>query len=115
MLKEASTLKTDVNEKRFGGNGFVKSKPLLATEEFLGKGRLFAHNIIPPGSSLGFHKHEGDFETYYILCGEGTVNDNGVLKPVKAGDLVYTAPGESHGMENTGTEDLEYIALILFA
>ena len=66
MIKEAATLKEAVFEKRFGGKGTIKVKSLLDAEEFIGKGRLFAHNIIPPGSSLGYHKHEGDFETYYI-------------------------------------------------
>ncbi len=115
MIKEAATLKEAVFEKRFGGKGTIKVKSLLDAEEFIGKGRLFAHNIIPPGSSLGYHKHEGDFETYYILRGEATVNDNGVMKTVKAGDVVYTPPGESHSIENTGSQDLEIMALILFA
>ena len=82
---------------------------------FCGKGRLFAHYVIFPGSSIGFHQHHGDFETYYILKGEGVINDNGVKTPVKAGDVIYTADGQSHGLENTGTENLEVIALVLFA
>ena len=114
MIKTAETLQVVELEKRFGGKGKVKNKALLNLEEFRGKGRLFAHNVIPPGASIGFHKHEGDFETYYILHGEGVINDNGELKPVKTGDVVYTSSGESHGLENTGLQDLEVIALVLF-
>ena len=114
MIKESASLPTTVFEKRFGGKGSVQVKTLLSLEGFRGKGRLFAKNIIPPGSSIGFHKHEKDFETYYILSGEGIVDDNGAAKPVKAGDVVYTAPGETHSIENTGSQDLEMIALILF-
>ena len=84
-------------------------------EQLQGKGRLFARNTIKPGSSIGNHLHKVDFETYYILSGEGTVDDNGVTSVVKAGDVVYTSGGDSHSIENTGKIDLEMIALILFA
>lgn len=115
MIKFADALQTNVYQNRFGGQGEVTMKPLLTKEEFCGKGRLFSHNIIPPGSSIGFHKHEGDFESYYILKGSGIVDDNGTKTAVKAGDLIYTADGESHSLENTGTQNLELIALVLFA
>ena len=81
-------------------------KPLLSPEEFLGKGRLLSHSVIFPGSSIGVHTHKGDFETYYILKGEGVVNDNGVLTAVGPGDVVYTGSGESHSIENTGQQNL---------
>ncbi|KJS23558.1 MAG: cupin [Clostridiaceae bacterium BRH_c20a] len=116
MLKKGSDLKREVIQCLKGGKGEVELIHLLEVDknEFNGKGRLFARNTLKPGASIGFHKHEGDAETYYILSGEGTVNDNGTIKVVQAGDLVYTPHGESHSLENTGTTDLEFIALILF-
>ena len=115
MIKQGDTLQPVTYQNRFGGQGEVTMKHLLAADEFCGKGRLFAHNVIFPGSSIGFHQHHGDFETYYILKGEGVVNDNGVKTPVKAGDVIYTRDSESHGLENNGTENIELIALVLFA
>ena len=41
--------------------------------------------------------------------------DNGELKPVTAGDVMICKDGEEHMLENDGTEDLEFIALILYA
>jgi mannose-6-phosphate isomerase-like protein (cupin superfamily) len=114
MIKHAEDLKTEVSTNRFGGTGEIHSTSLLAKEQFLGKGRLFAHNKVKPGSSLGRHQHNGDFEVFYILRGEGIVDDNGSKSPIKAGDVIVTSNGESHGIENTGRVDLEYIALILF-
>ena len=115
MIKKADTLQPVTFQNRFGGQGEVTMKHLLTGEEFCGKGRLFSHNVIFPGSSIGFHQHHGDFETYYILKGEGIADDNGTKTPVKAGDVIYTKDGESHSIENTGTENLELIALVLFA
>jgi mannose-6-phosphate isomerase-like protein (cupin superfamily) len=114
MIKHAKDLPFEVVAKRFGGNGEVASTRLLETEQFQGKGRLFAHNRIKPNSSLGLHQHKGDFEVFYILGGEGIVDDNGSKAPVKKGDVILTGNGESHSLENTGSEDLEYIALVLF-
>jgi len=115
MIKKADTLQPVTFQNRFGGQGEITMKHLLTGDEFCGKGRLFSHNVIFPGSSIGFHQHHGDFETYYILKGEGLVNDNGAKMQVKAGDVIYTRDSESHSIENTGTENLELIALVLFA
>lgn len=77
------------------------------------KSKLFARITLKPGSRTPLHKHEGDFEVYYIVSGQAMVNDNGELKPAKAGDIIFTDHGESHSLENTGESDLEFIALIL--
>jgi mannose-6-phosphate isomerase-like protein (cupin superfamily) len=87
---------------------------LLEKDQFHNKGRLFAHNRLQPGSSIGYHRHEGDYEAYYFIRGEGMFNDNGREYPVRAGDCTLIGVGESHGIENTGGEDLEFIALVLF-
>lgn len=114
MIKRAEELSRDVFTNRFGGNGEVHSTRILEMDQFNGKGRLFARTLLKPGCSIGYHQHNGDAETYYILSGTGTVNDNGTLVQVKAGDVIYTTSGESHSIENTGDTDLAYIALILF-
>ena len=49
-----------------------------------------------------------------MLKGEGIYNDNGTEVEVKAGDVTYCAPGEGHGLENRGSEDLVIAALIMF-
>jgi mannose-6-phosphate isomerase-like protein (cupin superfamily) len=115
MIKRAGELSAEVFPNRFGGKGAVKVTRILEKDEFYGKGRVFARNTIEPGSSLGYHQHNGDFEVYYILRGHGTVNDNGQEVQVGPGDVVYTGNGQYHGIENTGDETLEYIALVLFS
>lgn len=115
MIKRAKDLPSEVVSKRFGGKGEINVTRLLEMEQFQGKGRLFAHSKIRPASSIGLHQHNGDFEVFYILSGEGIVDDNGTKAPVKAGDVILTGNGESHSLENTGSSNLEYIALVLYA
>ena len=75
--------------------------------------KVFARVALRPGSMAPLHKHEGSFETFYILAGEGLVDDNGTMAEVKVGDVVFTDDGESHSIKNTGATDLEYIALVI--
>ncbi|KGK86248.1 cupin [Desulfosporosinus sp. HMP52] len=116
MIKHPEELRTDSVSNFRGGKGEIQMTHFLETEkdEFKGKGRLFAKNVLKPGTSIGLHEHVGDFETYVILSGEGMVDDNGEQKSVKPGDVIITKNGEKHSIENTGTVDLEVMALILF-
>ncbi len=50
---------------------------------------------------------------FFIIAGRGTVNDNGVKTPVGPGDAVLTGGGMGHAIENTGSEPLELMAVIL--
>jgi mannose-6-phosphate isomerase-like protein (cupin superfamily) len=96
------------------GKGTVKLFHLLEKDELSGKGRLCVREVIEPNNSVGYHRHEGDFELYYVLEGEGIVNDNGFETTVRKGDVVRTGNGEFHSIKNAGSADLELIALILF-
>ena len=116
MIKHLEDLRQDTVFEFRGGKGEMQITHFLDVEkdEFNAKGRLFAKNVLKPGTSIGLHEHIGDFETYFVLSGEGLVNDNGYQKFVKPGDVIITRSGEKHSLENTGTLDLEILALILF-
>jgi len=116
MIKHLEALRQDTVTEFRGGKGDLQITHFLEVEknEFNAKGRLFAKNVLKPGASIGLHEHIGDSETYVILSGEGLVNDNGDQEFVKTGDVIITRHGEKHSIENTGTSDLEFLALILF-
>lgn len=105
---------TVVMKEAYGGKGEVRLEMLLGESELKDKCGLFARVTIPKGSSLGYHEHHGNAESYYIVSGEGVYNDNGVERIVKAGETTWTADGSGHGLDNTnGKEDLVFIALII--
>lgn len=115
MIKRGHELKVDVHEKFVGGKGTLTNTNFLDKVDASGKGRLFAKSMLTPGSSIGYHKHDGDFETYYILSGKALVTeDDGSQHTLEAGDVMYTPNGSSHSIENCGDMNLEYIAIILF-
>ena len=115
MIRKSEGKSTEICERKFDGEGFIKVRSLLNNpEEMHKKGRTFAHTTILPGHSIGFHIHNGESETYYIYSGEAEFNDNGTIKTVAAGDVTFTPPGHGHGIKNIGDVPLEIIALILF-
>ena len=118
MLRRAEDMRSEIGTNLRGGQGQVEMTHILESSqnEFNDKGRVFARITLPPGASIGYHQHVGDSEAYYILSGQGIVNDNGTEEAVKAGDMVLTRDGEYHGIVNTAAaEDLVFIGLILFA
>jgi mannose-6-phosphate isomerase-like protein (cupin superfamily) len=80
---------------------------------FSGKARLVAEVTIPSGASIGFHRHEGEEEIYYILSGSGEVDDQGEVDQIGRGDVVLTGGGNRHAVRNTGTVPLVLLAIIL--
>ncbi len=114
LFRHSSDMVTLQHEHLRDGKGTVTVKHLLNPDEMLGKGRLFAENILPPGASIGLHRHEGDSEAYYILRGNGIYHDNDQVFSITAGDLALVDDQNSHSIENTGDIPLVFIALILF-
>ncbi|MGI5959625.1 MAG: cupin domain-containing protein [Massiliimalia sp.] len=101
-------------ENMAGGKGHVLIERLLDEQQLNGKCGLYAKVTIEPGCTLGYHEHHGETETYYILSGEGSYNDNHEANiPVAAGDVTFCPDGKGHGLDNTGDTDLVFMALII--
>ncbi|HYW82139.1 MAG: cupin domain-containing protein [Spirochaetia bacterium] len=113
MIKRIGDMEKEVRERMRGGTGSVEFLHIFRREELKGKVRLLARLRLSPGSSIGYHEHEGEEEVFYILSGTGTVTEQGVTSTVGPGDAVLTAAGGGHSIENQGTEPLEFIAAIL--
>ena len=74
---------------------------------------MFALASLKPGEEVGFHIHEGESETYYIISGKGIYNDNGTEVEICPKAVTFTPSGTGHGIKNTGDEMLEFLALII--
>ena len=104
---------TTDSEKKAGGKGITSVMEIMDPTAYLGQNKLFAQVTLKPGCSIGNHKHEGNSETYYILSGQAAYSDNGHFVSISKGATTFCPDGESHSIENTGTDDLVFIALIV--
>ncbi len=71
MIRRSSE-RTVETKKMFDGEGQAILQHILnGREEMYDKGRVFSHIVLKPGCEVGWHIHQGDGETYYILKGTG--------------------------------------------
>lgn len=113
MIKTAGEQQVRIRENVRGGDGAVAFHDFLLTDESFGSGKLFSRTELPAGASIGEHRHDGEFEVYYVLGGTVEVLDGGVWQTMRRGDMHLCASGESHAIKNTGTEEAQILMLIL--
>ncbi|MDR0998703.1 MAG: cupin domain-containing protein [Treponema sp.] len=112
MVLQRGEMKTETKEKMRDGQGSVHFTHLVdcGKEKNI---RMLAELTLPPGASIGYHRHDSETEYYIILSGTGEVDDNGTLRQVGAGDSVITGDGASHSIKNTGAVPLVFHAVIV--
>jgi quercetin dioxygenase-like cupin family protein len=118
MIRHQDDQEVSLNEHMRGGNGTVRIENLLNAkqDEFYGKGRLFSRITLKPGCSIGYHVHENEMESFYILFGNPEYDDNGQMTVLSPGDTTLTRSGEGHGIKNPADAftDVTFIAMILY-
>jgi mannose-6-phosphate isomerase-like protein (cupin superfamily) len=112
MIVCRNEMRTEAKEKMRGGEGITSITHLVDCETEKNV-RMLAEVTLPPGASIGNHRHDSETEYYFVLSGSGMVNDDGKETPVKAGDAVVTGGGASHSISNTGAVPLVFHAVIV--
>ncbi|MBR5528730.1 MAG: cupin domain-containing protein [Clostridia bacterium] len=115
MIKKHDEFTPELRENMRGGDGTVSVCNFITEDDLNGKGRLFGKITLKPGCGIGYHVHEKDSELFYVLKGTATYDDNGVKSVITAGDVTVTPAGSGHSVKNEGTEDVELVALIVYA
>jgi mannose-6-phosphate isomerase-like protein (cupin superfamily) len=113
-----------------GGKGAVYYRRALPVGVMRGPWAYMDHVLIPPGASVGNHRHAEVAEFYYVMSGRGIVSIGGLYwvmdeqgtlsagqqmqqcveiesAPIVSGDAVPIQLNEVHSFENTGSEPLE--------
>lgn len=112
MIIHRHEMKVELKEKMRDGEG-TTTLINLVDGATMKNARLLSEITLPPGASIGEHRHDSETEYYIILEGTGTVVDNGTEKSVKPGDVVVTGDGASHSIKNTGSIPLKFHAVII--
>lgn len=112
MIRKAAQMETEVRNIR-NGIGNVTVQHLFKKEEITARTRMCSRLTLPPGVSIGMHKHENEDELFVVTRGQGLIDDGHTKEPVQAGDAILTGKGESHALINNGQEPLELIAIIM--
>jgi mannose-6-phosphate isomerase-like protein (cupin superfamily) len=96
------------------GVGRIHFARIADAEAFESAVNFVDYAELPPGTSIGRHRHGLDEEELYlVLSGEGLLWRDGQTTRVGAGDLVRNVPGGAHGLENPGPETLRLFVIEL--
>lgn len=68
-------------------------------------GLVFRKRALKPGAAIGYHEQKED-EIYYVLGGRGVMTLDGKDVDVGPGTAILTRTGSSHGLKQTGADDL---------
>lgn len=93
-----------------GGGGMTTGYPFF--EDVKDLAFYFRKRAMHPGSAIGYHRQEQD-EIYYVLSGTGEYTLDGKKMTVGPGTALLTRKGSSHGLRQTGSEDLVIIVSYL--
>jgi mannose-6-phosphate isomerase-like protein (cupin superfamily) len=111
MFRKCTEMKSEVYAKCHGGQGDLTCRHVLhkADSEM---GTQYMHDdILPPGVSIGEHRHDGDEEIYFLVEGSGTMILDGQEHPMGPGDVSVVKSGHTHGLINTGKTPMRLIVI----
>ncbi|MEV3860398.1 cupin domain-containing protein [Streptomyces sp. NPDC050095] len=92
-----------------GGLGTILAHRAFARQQG-GSGAEFVDlAVLPPGTSIGRHRHGADRETYIVLDGSGLMFRDGEEFRVVEGDVVVNRPHGEHGLVNDGGTPLRLL------
>jgi quercetin dioxygenase-like cupin family protein len=94
-----------------GGEATIEFSRPFETHEFESSWRFVDYVVIPPGASIGPHRHGLDEEMYFVMEGTALMTTNDIEKRVIAGDLILNKPGWVHGLRNDGKENVKLLVI----
>lgn len=113
MFINPQEMQSEKRENMRGGEGIVDLLHIVSKEHLPAKTRLFSLVTLEKGCGIGKHEHKGEAEIFYVLSGEGEIDDNGTLRRFGKGDCAICRSGEYHAVTNKNEEPLKIIAAII--
>ncbi len=112
MIRRANQYPSEVRHEMRGGSGDVVVEYFWrAGDELKAPCRMQAKLTLPVGASIGFHRHDGEEETFVIIAGRAELDEDGVKTTLEPGDSSLTG-NAGHSLRNIGDTDLVVFAVI---
>ncbi len=69
------------------------------------------HFTVAPGGHTPRHSHDYEHEIY-VVEGAGRVEQDGVFRDLKAGDVVYVKANATHQFVNAGPDPFKFLCMV---
>jgi mannose-6-phosphate isomerase-like protein (cupin superfamily) len=93
------------------GKGECGIRMIWGHQDFQNNWGFVAHAVVPPGASVGYHRHDVMEEIYIIINGSGRMTVDDETEEVYEGAAIPNRLGGSHGIYNHTQEDLEMLVV----
>jgi mannose-6-phosphate isomerase-like protein (cupin superfamily) len=115
MIFKSGNMQRERRETFAGGSGGGYCFHAIAPDARIPKSRFHQASRIEldPGAMVGEHVHASNEEIYWIVSGSGVFRDDGIEMPASPGDMLLTLKGHRHGLRNTGSEPLVFLAVVV--
>ncbi len=100
-----------VLERNHGGEGLIYFRRLVSHREFAAPIDFVDYSVIPPGSAIGLHQHNGNEEIYFIAAGRPRVRVNGEEQRLEPGSIAIVHSAQSHELINDGPDSVEMFVI----
>lgn len=115
MIFKFENMKRERRGSFAGGSGGGNCLHALSPAERIPQSRFQQASRVEldPGTIIGEHVHANNEEIYWILSGSGVFSDDGIETMAESGDVLLTLKGHRHGLKNTGSEPLVFLAVVV--
>ena len=93
------------------GKGEIGSRKIWETRDFQTNFGYLTHYLLPPQTSIGYHRHDTFEECFIIMNGSGRVTVDDETEEVNPGDAIPNRLGGAHGIYNHTQEILELFSV----
>ncbi len=93
------------------GKGEIGAYQVWKAPDFQTNFGFLGHALLPPGTSVGYHRHDTIEECYIVVNGSGRMTMDDETEEVFPGDVILNRLGGSHGIYNHTPEELELLVL----
>lgn len=91
------------------GVGAIGFRTVFDDTTFASTWNSIDHLVVPPGTTVGYHRNEGVEEVFVLVSGRGRMRIDGEVVDVGATDCIANRLGGSHGLANPFDEPLELL------
>ena len=111
MIKNYLTAEKQRQESSHGGTGTVNLYEIWGDSDFKSDVDFIDRVVVPPGSTIGFHKHGENEEMYIVLEGKGLMKIEDEKIPVGKGDMILNPMEGQHGLVNNSSENIDLLVI----
>jgi mannose-6-phosphate isomerase-like protein (cupin superfamily) len=94
-----------------GGVGPIEFRRVLDKADFNAPVDFVDYTVIPPGSTIGLHRHEANEELYFIVAGSPLMRVNGEEARLQPGGFAIVHDGGSHELINDSLGNVEILVI----